>query len=146
MDFSCLRIDPHNLSPKNLINLLLLIPGRVLHSNLFFTQIGHDRLCQHRSIISPVRLIGNHHDRSCAVPLPDSLRCGMSRRSVSKNDIEILCVVREFSLLHLHFHKLLPSHAADRANVNRRIKDCSTNKTFDKCSAALLLFRVLLFL
>ena len=121
-NFLLLCVHGSHRPVQNLNHIVLLIPGRILHGNLFLIQPCHDGFGQHGAVVGAVRFVGNHQDGTCLIPLPNSFGGVESGRAVSDDHIEIFCIVPELNILCLHRHKVLFSHTAHRAYFQGRVE------------------------
>ena len=56
------------------VYIVFLIPFFRLYLDLFGVQLRYHGFCQHRTVISNIRLVGDHDNRACQVSFSDRLR------------------------------------------------------------------------
>ncbi len=117
------RVDAKHLLPRQRLNALLPVPRRILDPDPLLRQPGRDPLCQHRTVIRKIRLIGNHQNLPGMIPRADLPGRVITRRAVSQNHIAVPRIPSVFTLQSLCRNKMLPSHSAHRTDVKRSVED-----------------------
>ena len=128
-------IHPLYLPVQHLGDVPAVVPALGMQGHLVLLQPGEHGLGQHGPLVGGP-LVGDQDDLAASVPFPDSLGGVHTGAAVAQDHVGILGVVPVGNLLGLHLHELVPAHAANRAGVQRGIKDLAADQALDQLAGA----------